>query len=631
MVAPRQVLAYLLLPAAPIGTLAQSVNISGIVNTYTQVTAVNNPNNTVTVSDTTGFAIGDRVLLIQMQGALINTTNTALYGDILDYGTAGNYELNYICDIDGNTVTLQNTFAKAYNVSGQVQLIRVPVYSNAVVTGTLLAQTWNGSTGGVIAIEVLSNLTLNANVSVAGRGFQAGPLTNSSLNCQWWNPQIDYVYDPTSGSGAWKGEGIADYVPMLEGGKGKQASGGGGGNDHNSGGGGGGNAGAGGAGGTRSGEGAFGCHGQHPGIGGAGLTYANADNKIFLGGGGGAGHENNGQGAVAGAGGGIVLVLANTIEGNNYTISAAGADAVDSQSDGASGGGAGGTVILDITNWGSTNVNVDAGGGDGGNSSTAGDNHCMGPGGGGGGGVVWISVSSVPGNLVYDVSPGTNGICMSVTNTCPGYMNGSGATPGTGGTTLTQLAIPESNSIYSSCSVLPLEFVTFDAVERDGQVIMNWHVAATNLLRFEVERSTDAMTFARIHSVAATDEVYYSDIDLQPAQGDNYYRVKAIGIGSAPAYSKVVRVYVGDRSWFDLLPTIAPAGSTLMLTAYLADPSEVTWQVVNVLGQVMVSGEVAFVAGSSSTPILSESLAPGNYLLQVKSGAAGGVFPFVVW
>jgi hypothetical protein len=618
--------AVLLMPTA---LAAQTANISGIVNTYAQVTGISSVNNTVTVASAAGFSVGDRVLLIQMQGATINTTNTSAYGNVTDYANAGNYELNYVCDVNGNTITLERVFAKTYSTSGQVQLIRVPVYINANVTGTLLPQTWNGSTGGVLAIEVIGQLTLSANVSAAGSGFQAAPLVNSTFTCSWWNQQTAYYYSPTSGSGAWKGEGLADYTSGSEGGKGKQANGGGGGNDHNSGGGGGGNSGAGGQGGTRSGEGSFGCHGLHPGIGGSALSYSNSTNKVFMGGGGGAGHQNNSQSAGAGAGGGVVIIRAASIAGNNYTISAAGSNASNSQSDGASGGGGGGSVLLEITNWGSSSVNVDVSGGNGGNSSTAGDNHCMGPGGGGGGGVIWISPASAPGNLVSDVSAGSNGICMSVTTTCPGYMNGSGATSGSAGSVITDMLVPESSTVFSSCQLLPIKFVTFEAEASNGTVWLQWTVAGT-ARAFEVQRSFNGLDFTTVTAIAGTAELSYSAVDGKPVNETSYYRIKAISTGAA-SYSQIRMVQVDDVISFQLIPTMTKAGMSLTLVASQTGEGEAAWEILNAIGQTVGSGHMNLFPGATTIHIGTSALAAGSYLLHVRSAGGRAVLPFVIW
>ena len=59
-----------------------SPSIGGIVNIYTQVLAISNDtcNTDLTVSSSSGFFVGDLVLVIQTQGATINNTNTSTYG-----------------------------------------------------------------------------------------------------------------------------------------------------------------------------------------------------------------------------------------------------------------------------------------------------------------------------------------------------------------------------------------------------------------------------------------------------------------------------------------------------------------------------------------------------------------------
>ena len=73
-------------------------SISGIINTYTKVLAVDFCNNNVVVESAIGFIEGDQVLLLQMSGATLDQSNTATYGTITDVGLAGNYEILTIAD-----------------------------------------------------------------------------------------------------------------------------------------------------------------------------------------------------------------------------------------------------------------------------------------------------------------------------------------------------------------------------------------------------------------------------------------------------------------------------------------------------------------------------------------------------
>src|SRR5580658_6280921 len=83
---------------------ANAQSISGIVNSYYQVTAINTGSNSVTVSNSSGLTPKTRVLLIQMKGATIDASNSSSYGNITAINNAGNYEMNTICNVSGNDV-----------------------------------------------------------------------------------------------------------------------------------------------------------------------------------------------------------------------------------------------------------------------------------------------------------------------------------------------------------------------------------------------------------------------------------------------------------------------------------------------------------------------------------------------
>lgn len=101
------------------------------INTYSPVIELSTCLNIIQVEDATSFNLGDTVLLIQMKGADIDTTNTPAFGTIKSYQGAGNYEFNTIKNIIGNFIELTYRIIRKYDVpDGKVQLIRVPVPCN---------------------------------------------------------------------------------------------------------------------------------------------------------------------------------------------------------------------------------------------------------------------------------------------------------------------------------------------------------------------------------------------------------------------------------------------------------------------------------------------------------------------
>jgi hypothetical protein len=301
-------------------------NISGIINAYTNVTTVTSGSCTacqvgcsdvLTVGSSSSFSVGDKVLIFQMQGAVIDQSQTATFGNISSLNNTGNYEIATVNSIPNATTVNVSPLTKTYSTStsaipGVTQLIKVPVYAgNVNVSATLTAQAWNGTTGGVLAFIASGNVILNANIDVSGLGFRGAVHHESSgADCSearyYADETVDYV------KGGRKGEGIATFIVGKERLRGKQANGGGGGTGHNGGGGGGGNGGAGGLGATMY-PGCPNIAGQ--GLGGAQLTAT--PTATFMGGGAGAGDSNGNVGAETGGngtnGGGIVIIQADSI------------------------------------------------------------------------------------------------------------------------------------------------------------------------------------------------------------------------------------------------------------------------------------------------------------------------------
>ena len=388
--------------------LFAQTSISGNINSYAQVNVVYySCPDSLLVNNVAGFSAGDSILIVQMQGAVIDTSNTNSFGSIINYDKAGNYELVKINSISGNTIQLTSSLIKLYDVTGNVQIVSYPNYTKAIVNGTLTAPPWNGSTGGILAFSVSDSLILNADIDLSGSGFKGGNVS-SNYSSSWI---YEYCFGSSPGSGGEKGEGVTAYILNKEYGRGAQANGGGGGMDVNTGGGGGGNYGSGGHGGNN-----YLAPDTIWGLSGISLDSGFSQSKIFLGGGGGGGQQDNGQGTSGGSGGGIIFIRATVLTGNNFTIKSNGMDVTAvAGMDGAGGGGAGGCVLLNA-GYLNTNLTIEAKGGRGGDQIFPPD--CIGNGGGGGGGIIHYSDSLFPSNVTTNISGGPKGIglCNFTTN-----------------------------------------------------------------------------------------------------------------------------------------------------------------------------------------------------------------------
>lgn len=623
----------------PVCQYSRGQSVSGILNTYYQVTAVNGVANTVTVDNAAGLAAGQRVLILQAKGAAITAANTSTFGDITALNNAGGYEFNTICSISGNDVRLRDQFVNAYNATGQVQLVTIPSYSSVVIAGAVTATPRDPVTGkgGVVVLEASGTITLNADIDVSGQGFQGGALVNYPTPTYDCGP-VDFVSQyflpmPASGNvtAGRKGEGITGYILNEECARGKLANGGGGGNNANTGGGGGGNYGAGGLGGKRAGETIGQCHGQYPGVGGSSLSsygYSTGANRIFFGGGGGSGHENNGVGTPGGNGGGIIILSAATIAGGGGRLLASGvasvnpanSDPYQAEGDGGGGGGAGGVIILNAAAITGA-VTAEAKGGRGSDASNM-VNDCTGPGGGGGGGLVWTAGSSFPVSVTATVDGGANGV-VSAGNTkvsCRGLANG--ALSGAAG--LGQASYTPPVSAGPSCTVLALQELSYFKADPSGSdILLNWALTApapaTDIRSFIIQRSADHSQFTDIATLpAAQDPILYRYTD--PAgniEGDIYYRLAWRHGQGDLSYSHIIAVNRTPAPAFSLRLQPNPATDLPLLTVMSEKEGHAAAKIYNAQGGTLLSFALVLHKGENSIPLSLHTLAPAVYFLVV--------------
>ena len=497
--------------------------LSGVVNTYYRASANGNlaaGTNSVTLAAAlpaagTPIAVGDLLLIIQLQDALINNTNTSSYGHGVPGDPAtgwtklqstGQFEFvtaTSAVPLAGGNLTFTGTGANggalntyvraAYNAAAnngqqRYEVIRVPQYTSATLSSALVPLPWDGNLGGVLAIDVASQLTLGGTVSADSLGFRGG--AGRILKGSGGGVSTDYVSQSANNTDGSKGEGIAGTpmwiaIPSLmnltyagtnfgvegySGGsyaRGAPGNAGGGGTDgnpptnaFNSGGGAGGNGGTGGLGGygwnsftvLNSTDGGFG-----------GAAFPVTTSALVMGGGGGAGTTNNGSYFISaasnnhdcganctgiyssgGTGGGIVIVHTGSVAGAG-TITSNGQSTLSTLNDSTGGGGAGGSILFFANTGALAGLTVNANGGNGGLTwplqppgtfTTAGSGARHGPGGGGGGGVILLSGAPT----AMTVSGGANGYTDTV-------QDSFGATPGQAGVTATNHVITETPGV----------------------------------------------------------------------------------------------------------------------------------------------------------------------------------------
>ncbi|MGI4821172.1 MAG: beta strand repeat-containing protein, partial [Janthinobacterium lividum] len=499
-----------------------------------------------TAVGTTPIASGDLLLVMQMQGADIDYSNTDAYGDGVAGGlatgilnnanfTAGQYE--YVVagadvPLGGGTVTTttplknsyQNADATASTGQRRFQVVRIPQYKNLIISGTVSPNPWNGSTGGILALDVTGQLTFNtgAKLDASSTGFRGGAgqlltgTTSTTVTGTDYRTPATASATTTTGAHAMKGEGIVgtpryvntgttlldtgvDGYPGGSGGRGAPGNAGGGGTDatptdnrQNSGGGGGGNGARGGRGGN--------SWSSNMAIGGEVGSPFNvpSSSRLILGGGGGAGvnNSNSGGGPTPGyassgaAGGGIVLVRTGSVRGVGAVLANGASASNDVLNDGSGGGGAGGSILITANNTASlSSLTLSANGGNGGTNAPGSGITAHGPGAGGGGGIV-----------LTNAAPSSASTANGVNGTTTGGVT-YGATAGVVGITNSQI----SNNIAGStaginCSTDVVATISGSPAAAVGQTVNLTAVFANN-------GGVDASTVTRTITLASNDPV----------------------------------------------------------------------------------------------------------------------------
>ncbi|MDP2343582.1 MAG: tandem-95 repeat protein, partial [Deltaproteobacteria bacterium] len=409
-----------------------------VLNTYFPgVGAANRGTTAVRVGTSRGAAVavaaGDLLLLVQAQGAEIDTGASLAPGDPFGDGAtfndragflstnvsfmSGRYErVRATSAVVGGVVQIAgggpgggliNSYLSDATVTGAqgaraFQIVRVPEPRNLALNagGSLQALEWNGSSGGVVAVAVLGTTTFaGGSIDASSRGFRGGQATTSG----------DNVQNRLGFAGA-KGEGIAgtptrvfvsatntfatvtNGYPVAPEGVGAPGNGGSGAvRTNDAAGGGGGNVGRGGRGG-RGTSNITSPDNQGSGIGGVDV-FGNTTptrQRLSLGGGGGGSSGDDalpGTGATSAgqSGGGLLLLWTNNVAGNTGSIVSNGATQPAGAGEGGGGGGAGGTILVSSNNRAlNAAITVSANGGAGVSMTQNND----GGGGGGGGGQI---------------------------------------------------------------------------------------------------------------------------------------------------------------------------------------------------------------------------------------------------
>lgn len=169
-----------------------------------------------------------------------------------------------------------------------------------------------------------------------------------------------------------------------------------------------------------------------------------------------------------------------------------------------------------------------------------------------------------------------------------------------------------------SCSALPVNLTGFSATTVDEKVKLDWETASeTNNAYFEIERSADVKSFAKIGQVAgqinSSALIQYSFIDEQPQSGINYYRLRQVDLDGKFEYSKIRSAIVENGITINISPN--PTDDYIVLRGL---PENSSFEIVDLNGSNKYQKLVKDNAAEHRVNV--SQYGSGLYIVRITSG-----------
>ncbi len=233
------------------------------------------------------------------------------------------------------------------------------------------------------------------------------------------------------------------------------------------------------------------------------------------------------------------------------------------------------------------------------------------------------STTTCPGNSILLTpsggSLGTNAVYKWYRNSCGDTLIGTGNSISVvPSVTTTYYVRAEGDCNTTSCAqitinvipcvILPVDFLQFNAVQQNDLVNLNWKVVTSEQLNyFDVERSTDGISFAAIGRVEA------GNAPVNSASGFNYkdasageensnvlyYRINVVSKDGGRKYSSILVVRLSGIASQKLKVSPNPASSSVSLSFYSALRGNIDIQLLDMTGKVVLKEQQRIEAGQN--------------------------------
>ncbi len=190
---------------------------------------------------------------------------------------------------------------------------------------------------------------------------------------------------------------------------------------------------------------------------------------------------------------------------------------------------------------------------------------------------------------------------------------------------LASQAVNRFKVVFGKSSILPVTFLRLKAIPKKEKILVEWAIGnELNIAKYEVERSDDGNVFRIINTSFARggnpSEVLYKCVDVNPATGDIFYRIKSIGLNGSLQYSQVVRMSV-DAHERNFLVYPNPITDHVMNVQFARQPEGTyTVKLSSNNGQLLLLKKIEHKGGSDIKMIdLPATITGGHYLVIITN------------
>jgi Concanavalin A-like lectin/glucanases superfamily len=186
-------------------------------------------------------------------------------------------------------------------------------------------------------------------------------------------------------------------------------------------------------------------------------------------------------------------------------------------------------------------------------------------------------------------------------------------------------AIDRFSIVFGPVEVLPVTFTRVKAFKKDNTVVVEWEVSnEINIKQYEVERSLDGSNFAKLNTTIAKGNAgnnQYSFTDVNPRDGNNYYRIRAVEQNNQYAYSEIVKVLMPIKSKPATI-VVYPnpvEGNTIAIQCKQMIKGTYVLRLFNTTGHLIASKTLQLTEGNSLQLLeVNQKFAAGKYELVIK-------------